>query len=63
MIVRSLFDHMAKHFIFKVFRSFLSYVKDICLFLARDADERQKWISNLEEAISLNSVNTVWIFF
>lgn len=27
--------------------------------LARDAEERQKWISNLEEAISLNSVNTV----
>ncbi|CAF0754488.1 unnamed protein product [Adineta ricciae] len=26
--------------------------------LARDAEERQKWISNLEEAISLNSVNT-----
>ncbi|CAF0724890.1 unnamed protein product [Adineta steineri] len=27
-------------------------------FQARDAEERQKWISNLEEAISLNSVNT-----
>ncbi|CAF3889287.1 unnamed protein product, partial [Rotaria magnacalcarata] len=24
----------------------------------RDAEERQKWISNLEEAISLNSINT-----
>ncbi|CAF3318394.1 unnamed protein product [Rotaria socialis] len=27
-------------------------------FQARDAEERQKWISNLEEAISLNSINT-----
>jgi hypothetical protein len=31
------------------------------IYLARDAEERQKWISNLEEAISLNSVNTVCI--
>ncbi|CAF3734230.1 unnamed protein product [Rotaria sp. Silwood1] len=27
-------------------------------FQARDAEEREKWISNLEEAISLNSVKT-----
>ncbi|CAF2741450.1 unnamed protein product [Rotaria sp. Silwood2] len=27
-------------------------------FQARDAEERQKWVSNLEEAISLNSVKT-----
>ncbi len=33
------------------------YIVVVCL--ARDAEERQKWISNLEEAISLNSVNTV----
>ncbi|CAF4325702.1 unnamed protein product, partial [Rotaria sordida] len=27
-------------------------------FQARDAEERQKWISNLEDAISLNTNNT-----
>ncbi|CAF0802555.1 unnamed protein product [Rotaria sordida] len=27
-------------------------------FQARDAEERQKWLSNLEEAISLNSIKT-----
>ncbi|CAF4006634.1 unnamed protein product, partial [Rotaria magnacalcarata] len=27
-------------------------------FQARDAEERQKWISNLEDAICLNTVNT-----
>jgi len=31
-------------------------------FLARDAEERQKWLCNLEDAISFNTVRTVCFF-
>jgi hypothetical protein len=37
----------------------LSLSLSLSIHVARDADDRQKWLVNLEEAISLNSVNTV----
>ena len=70
MFISLRFDPMVKYSIFKVSLYFVYLIiKSILalLFLARNAEERQIWISNLEDAISLNTVNTLvfllhWIF-